>query len=166
MILKRVAEKINQVLEGICMVFLVMLFVLLLSQVLARFAKIPTMSWTDETIQFFLAWFVFLGTAVLVHKAEHISVGLLPDRLTGIMQKLLQVFILIIILVVAGFLIYGGSNLVHQMAGKKSPVLDLPQSFWYLSIPTSGVLIAFFSLAKLVENLKLIKRGDTKAYGE
>lgn len=155
MSLKQATEKINQVLEAVCVAFLIALFALLLGQVLARFAEIPTMSWTDETIQFFLAWFVFLGSAVLVYKADHIGVDLLREKLGGTGRKALGVFVLLCILAVGGFLVYGGGNLVLQMAGKRSPVLGLPQALWYLSIPTSGTLIVLFAITKLAEGIKL-----------
>ncbi|WP_406678377.1 TRAP transporter small permease [Moorella sp. ACPs] len=151
--LKQISEKINQLLEVVCGVFLITLFVLLLVQVGNRLVKISS-SWIDETIQFLLAWFVFLGSAVLVHKTDHISVDLLAEKLNGTGQKLLRYLVLVSILAVGGFMIYCGNNLILHTVGKKSPIFDLPLVFWYLSIPTSGVLIIFFALTKMIQRLK------------
>jgi TRAP-type C4-dicarboxylate transport system permease small subunit len=151
--LKQISEKINQLLEVVCGVFLIALFFLLLIQVGNRLVKISSLSWIDETIQFLLAWFVFLGSAVLVHKTDHISVDLLAEKLNGTGQKLLRYFVLASILAVGGFMIYCGNNLILQTVGKKSPIFDLPLVFWYLSIPTSGVLIIFFALTKMIQRL-------------
>lgn len=151
---KHFAEKISRLLQAICVMLLIALFFLLLIQVLARFAKIPFMSWTDEIIQLFLGWFTFIGGAFLVYKKEHICISILTENTSGLTKKIIEIFITFLIMVAGAFLVYGGSGLVTQMMGKMSPVLTLPQPIWYLSAPVSGFLIIFFSIANLTQLIK------------
>lgn len=149
----KLSKKIGNILEYLCVIFLSILFVLLTLQIAGRFLQINAMTWIDETIQFFLGWFVFTGAALLVQRSSHVSVDLLLQKTSGVTKKLVGLVIQLCIVLIGAFMIYSGYQIVVKMFGKLTPVLELPYSLWYSAIPVSGVLIVFFGLIKVIETI-------------
>ena len=93
-----------------------------------------------------------LGGAYASGQNMHLSIDLLPSKLTGKPKFRLQIalHLLIIFFVVATFII-GGSRLVFitYSLGQTSAAMQIPVAYIYLIIPISGVVIMYYKVKQL-----------------
>ena len=126
-------------------------------QVFTRFVLSNPSSYTEELARYLLIWIGLIGAAYASARQLHLAIDLLPRALHGRSRMALDVTIR---LVVAGFalavLVYGGFMLVRITLGlgQTSAALRIPMGWVYAVIPSSGLLIAWFSLRDVARLLR------------
>lgn len=134
---------------GFC---LAALFVLLVSQIVSRYFRIQALAPPDEITTLLFAWLVFISSALLMRRGEHLRVEiidlflekrkhLLPwyNALLALLQLL---FVVVFLRSALRFFIGSGTRV--------SPMLGLPQRYWYLAVLVSAVLMLIYTLLTLV----------------
>jgi TRAP-type C4-dicarboxylate transport system permease small subunit len=130
-------------------------------QVASRFIFQDPSSFTDELSRYLLIWVGMLGSAYVAGKNEHLAIDILINKLKGNAQIKLLMFIQLLILIFALFvMVLGGSNLVYItfVLGQKSATLQLPLSFIYGIIPFSGLLIIYYEIVTIIQLIKSLKK--------
>lgn len=118
-------------------------------QVLARFVlKIPV-SWSQEMVRLCFVWIIFLGSAIAIKEGTHLTLDMLTSHLPVPVQRIVRIGILLLTLVCAAFLLYGGGRYCINCASKTMLTLPLPANVMYVSMPVSAVIMIWY----LVENL-------------
>lgn len=141
--------RIANVIMGFC---LAALFVLLVSQIVSRYFRIQALAPPDEITTLLFAWLVFISSALLMRRGEHLRVEiidlflekrkhLLPwyNALLALLQLL---FVVVFLRSALRFFIGSGTRV--------SPMLGLPQRYWYLAVLVSAVLMLIYTLLTLV----------------
>ncbi|MDI6400532.1 TRAP transporter small permease [Balneolaceae bacterium ANBcel3] len=125
-------------------------------QVFTRYILQSPSTFTDELARFLLIWVSLLGGAYYSGKNIHISVEVLPSRLSPQNRKKLQIFIkaLVCVFVFSVFVI-GGIYLMYTIRHQITPALQIPMALVYLIGPVSGSLICFYQL----DDIRLILSG-------
>ena len=79
-------------LEAVAALLLVIIFTLLLGGVISRYVFAYPIIWIDEVVSLSFLWFAMIGTAIAMHRNEHLRLTLfqdmLPPRLKGFVQAL------------------------------------------------------------------------------
>ena len=121
-------------------------------QVITRYFLGNPSSFTDELARYLMIWIGVLGAAYASGKGMHLSIDLLPSKLTGKAKYNLSIAInLLIIFFVVTTLIIGGSRLVYitYTLGQVSAAMQLPLAYVYMILPISGALITFYKVREL-----------------
>lgn len=116
---------------------LLSILVLIMAQVIVRFAPLDGWVWTGELARFSLVWLAFLMAGYLLGRDEHISLNfidhLLPERGRRVVTIVAH---LVVAAICAGF-VYEGIGLIEARSGIRSSAADIPMSFVY-AVPTVG----------------------------
>lgn len=143
---------LDLILETACAALLACLVVVLAWQVFSRYALSEPSSVTEEALRYGVIWVSLLGAAYATGQGSHLAVEILRDRISTHGQLRLDVLIsLAFILFATSVLIYGGGRAVGIASHQTSPVMKLPMSYVYLSLPVSGILIILYSILNLAD---------------
>jgi len=144
-----VITRIANVIMGFC---LTALFVLLLSQIVSRYFRIQALAPPDEITTLLFAWLVFVSSALLMRRGEHLRVEIIDLFLekrrhllpwyNGLLALLQLLFVVVFFRSALRFFIGSGTRV--------SPMLGLPQRYWYLAVLVSAALMLMYTLLTLV----------------
>lgn len=159
----KVIKKADEILTRVLRWFVTALFigigVILFLRVLIRFTPIIlSISWTDEVVEWMMAWMIFTGATLLVRQCDHFRVDLLQTKFEG--RKwvgILNIFItLLSITFFAAFLYY--SILLVKGAIWFSPILKVSTRVPYASMPVNCVLILLYLIRDLVTEVSKLRK--------
>jgi TRAP-type C4-dicarboxylate transport system permease small subunit len=106
--------------------------------------------WLQQVTTAFFAWGVFLGMAAATRRNDHFYLAEITKRMTGVSRNAIELFNRMVVLVVAGILIwFGWRNAVLDMGSYRMPSL-IPLTVYTAIVPAAGVLIALFTIEQLV----------------
>ena len=129
---------------------LVAMSVIVLWQVFVRFVLNWNNSWTELTAILIMSWFIFLGAAVGVRENYHLGFDVLLYVLPEGSKKVLRTISDIVVLAFAIGMIVYGIDLMRLQWGERMPALGISGAFRYLPLAAGGVLIALFSVERIV----------------
>ncbi len=119
-------------------------------QVIGRYILNDSPSWTEPFSLLLMSWFILLGAAVGVREGNHLGfeIGLhyAPPPLRRAMEIVTDLLVLFFGIAMAW---YGWALAMGTWAAKMAGV-NLPQGVDYLPLAGGGVMIALFSLEKLL----------------
>jgi TRAP-type C4-dicarboxylate transport system permease small subunit len=162
----RIKGAVDRVLGATLAMLMGALVLDVLWQVFTRFILRSPSSFTDELARYLLIWVALLGGAYTAGQRMHLSIDLLPTRLTGRSRHALGLLIEGVVLVFAvGAMMIGGARLVGLtlLLGQTSAALQVPLGWVYAVLPLSGALIAFYSLLCAGEHLRGLRGGHPAA---
>ena len=147
-------EKISfSIMKGITVFCLFGLIVLVTIQVLSRFLPSILKPVPDDILNLFDVWMIFLGAALLLRNYEHIRVELLDMLLRNRdrIRKYFDISIQILILMFLMFMTKSGVELYKASLTRLTPMLLLPQRWWYLPLPLSSILMIFYTIVRMLK---------------
>ena len=156
----RIEEHVGRVLRAVAIVLLALILVLMVANVLNRFANVAALDWNDEIIELMLAWMIFLASAEVWRVNQHFAVDLVPTMIEGtVWAKPFKIFIGLGCLVFVAIFTYRSFDL-FQRASDVSPYFSWPRKLWLGSMPVSGALMVLFSLRQLATLLLTPAQGS------
>lgn len=151
-------KKLNNVLGGIVALLMAIMVLGCCWQVLTRFILGNPSKYTEEFLRYALIWLTMIGMPYAYGQDKHIAINLLTKNFEIKNLLVTKIMIEVIILALSIFiLIIGGIMVTMNSAGQISPAMQLPMQFYYGCLPISGVLMCFYCIARLSENLKELK---------
>ncbi|MFS4437424.1 TRAP transporter small permease [Paracoccaceae bacterium GXU_MW_L88] len=142
----------------VCCTLLATLVIVLAWQVFSRYALNAPSSVTEEMLRYGVIWMSLLGAAYATGQGSHLSVDFLRDFMSRKNQLRVDALIYSVFILFAGaVLIWGGFKGVSIASNQTSPVMQIPMSWVYLSLPVSGGLMILYSVLNLVD----LSRGIT-----
>ncbi|MDD3252635.1 MAG: TRAP transporter small permease [Lachnospiraceae bacterium] len=148
--MRKISKYMGICIEKILFVLMIVLVAITFLQVLSRFVfKIPV-SWSQEVVKLCFVWIIFLGSAIAVKEETHLTLDMLTALLPEKLQKIVRIIILLLMLLCAGILLYGGSKYCANCIGKTMITLPFPANIQYVSMPVSAVMMIWY----LAERLK------------
>ncbi len=158
--MKKIVSAVDLVVKWV-LIFLMGASVLnVLWQVFTRFILNHPSSWTEELARYMLIWVSLLGAAYATRLKMHLSIDVLTERLTGRLKCYSQMAIYIGVLFFAVMvMIVGGIRLVDLTLSLNqiSAALNVKLGYVYSIVPVSGLLIAFYALVFILENIQEVK---------
>ena len=120
-------------------------------QVFGRYVLNSSPSWSEQAALTLMIWYVLLAAAAGVREGFHIRIVALEETVGHKAKRGMR---MVQDLIVAGCgiaMTVWGSELVIRTWEHIIPSLGLPRGLAYLALPISGVLIALFSLERMLE---------------
>ena len=133
------------------------MLVVVLWQVVGRYALEAPSSVTEELARFLLIWLGMLGAVYTFRNRMHVCIDVFVTTLAGkerITAEILAMLVSLLFAVVV--LIYGGFQLVELTSDlqQTSAALGVQMSNVYLVLPLSGILISIYALNHIGEVLR------------
>ena len=105
--------------------------------------------WLQEVTQTFFIYAIFIGAAVATRRNDHLYLTAVADALHGTPRLVAEIVIRLVVLGVAGCLVwFGYLNFLRGFSSFRMPSLT-PIASLYAAIPVSGALIALFTIEQL-----------------
>lgn len=122
-------------------------------QVYMRYIANASPPWTEAGSIQIMSWFIFLGAAVGVRERFHMGFDVLLYVMPEAAKPWLRSISDIAIFAFGFGMVWYGGELALRGLSVRIPVLGLPQTFTYLPIVVSGVLICLFVLERMTLRL-------------
>lgn len=111
-------------------------------QVIFRYVLEQPLSAAEELARFCFVWVSLLGAAATISASSSQGIDLLVKKFPERIQRVIAVLSSLGILLFCGMLVVKGMELVSIVYSQRSPGLNLPMSYVYISVPVSALLIA------------------------
>ena len=125
-----------------------------------RFVLQNPSSFTEELARYMLIWIGILGAAYVAGQKLHLAIDLLSTKLKGKPKTVLEIFIQLCIFIFSFFvMVIGGMRLVYitLQLNQISAALQVPLGYVYLVVPISGILMMFYAIYFITEEIRKIK---------
>jgi TRAP-type C4-dicarboxylate transport system permease small subunit len=116
-------------LEAVAAFLLVVIFTLLLGGVVSRYVFAFPIIWIDEVVSLSFLWFAMIGTAIAMHRNEHLRLTLFQDMLPPRLKEFVQAFGLVAI---AAFLLGMMPHAIEYVKDEmmvRTPAMDIPNGY-------------------------------------
>ena len=153
-------EKLSSVMDFVCKWLVIPLFaslvIVFLSQIVLRFLFGASLLWYLDYIRLAYALALFLSVPVAFKSKQHIMLGILADRITGMPKHLLILFLHLCSLLFFVFMVvYGYSNMIESMDRVLS-TMPISMAWKSSGIPIAGAVMIIHLLPMLIKDIQNI----------
>lgn len=138
---------------------------LIFLQVIMRYVVGSSLTWSEELARYIYIWQTWIGVSYAARNGSHLRITMIRDRLPPKAQQILELFVVLVWIGFAVFVIVQGITAVETITrfGQVSSALQIPMQICYFSIPVGMTLM----IARLIERtIKSFIRKDTVEEGE
>jgi len=133
---------------------LFLMFLTTFFQVLARNVVHVTAMWTEELAKFLFVFIVFLGSATLMEREEHIRISVLSDRLPTFLARWHRLFVQVVLLAFMVIFVWSSwLNVVNSWEFYAPSMPWFKLSYLYLVLVFSGILTLCYLLLNMARVL-------------
>jgi len=143
-----------------CMLFLVLL------QIFARYILGTPLGWTEELSRFSYVWLTFIGAGYCIKSNTNVKVMYFLNKLPFSIRQKIRIIGNSLVSVVLIYLLPSSIDFSVNMMRRKSPALEIPMFYVYISVVLGFVLIITRLSMESFEIYKEIKRGDSASKAE
>ena len=157
MILTNIKNRLDTILKWLLVFIIGAMTINVLWQVFSRFILQNPSSITEELARYMLIWLGILGASYVAGQKMHLAIDLLSTKLKGKSKSYLEIVIQSTIFLFAFFvMVIGGFRLVQitLSLNQISAALQIPLGYVYTVLPISGIIMMFYSVTFIVEELK------------
>lgn len=119
--------------------------------IFARYVLGTGSQWPEPVSILMMVIFTFLGASVSYRAGAHIAVAMLTDRLPAAPRRLLAGVVHVLMLTVAGFMLFYGTRLCIATWGQSIGELPfLPVGLTYTPVPIGGLVTLLFVIEHIL----------------
>ena len=149
---------IDKIIEVMCAAIMGYMVLAVCWQVITRFVLKNPSTVTEEILRYLLVWTTMVGGAYAYGRRKHLSINMLAKKLPPRAQKLLDILVqAVVIAFCVVVMIVGDLRLVETTFDQISSALRLPMPYVYASILVGGVLIIFYAIIFILEDIKAMR---------
>ncbi len=123
-------------------------------QIACRYLPMTPLRWTEELARLTFIWFCFLGSAMTLSRLKHLTIDFFYLKMSAGSKYLLNILTWVVVIFFSVIIGLYGARLTGIVAMQRSPMLELPMSYFYAAVPVAALLFAVYGLAALVGCLK------------
>ena len=151
-IIKKINHGFMMFIKGLLIVTGTAMTVLVITNVILRYAFNSGLTWSEEAARFLFIWTTFLG-ALLVNDqgihGNHMRMDFIIEKFHGIPRKAIEIVTMLIILFLLVMLLIGSIHLVTSTWAFETSALKLPKGGVYLCAPICFGYMALQTVAKI-----------------
>lgn len=152
---------IDKIIEILCTLIMGYMVIDVCWMVIARFVLKNPSTTSEEVLRYLLVWTTMVGGAYAYGRRKHLSINMLTKKLSPRNQKILDICVQVVVIAFcAVVMVMGDLRLVQTTFNQISSALHLPMPYVYASILVGGVLIIFYSLLFILEDVKAISNPE------
>jgi TRAP-type C4-dicarboxylate transport system permease small subunit len=118
--------------------------------VFGRYVLNATPTWGEPASLFLMLWFILLGGAVGVRELDHMGFDIALFYTKGKWKAALVIVNEALVMFFAMAMVWYGTELAAKVWSDRLPMIGISKGWDYVPIVGGGVLIALFSLEKLL----------------
>jgi TRAP-type transport system small permease protein len=131
-------------------------------QIVSRYTDlIPRYIWTEEVARFCFVWMIMIGSMVAVRDKTHFDLDVLPRPKTPRAQAISGIVVHFGMLIMAVAFAWYGTGFARFGFRQSSEMSGINMLSIYIAFPVAGVTWVLFLLEKIVEDWRLMARGET-----
>lgn len=157
----RIEAAILASLRGLLGLGLVALVLLNVVNAAGRYGGLPTLTGADELMVYGMIWIVMVGAILATRERSHLSIDVLPGRLSRQSARLLSVATGLAGALVAAFVSVQSWSFIGRIGalGQTSMGLGIPMTIPHLAVFTGFAGMAIVSAALVLSDLRALAAG-------
>lgn len=162
--MQKLKAAVDNVLEKVLWVLMAAMTVNVLWQVFTRFILDDPSSYTEELARYFLIWVGLLGAAYVAGKKMHLAIDYLVGKFNPANRIRIEIFTQALVFVFALIAMFIGGirlMLLTVYLQQTSAALQLQLGYIYTVVPLSGLLIMFYMVANIAEDIKKLSNPES-----
>lgn len=141
--IKKIDNILTKFLEIMVIILLAISTTSIFIQVIFRyFLRMPIL-WTEELARYLLIWLAFLGSVLGIKNNAHLNIEIFLRIVKGKVKQLLNIMRCTIQIAFLIALIKGGLEIIPKLGKFKSPMLQIPMNWVYISLVIGGGLMIY-----------------------
>lgn len=133
--------------EWICIVILAIMTILVTYQVITRFILNNPSAISEVLAQYLFVWLVMIGGAYVFGLRDHLSITVLKDRLSPVLNFGVEILIYLTLIAFSVLVCcYGGGKMTMGQMTSVDAALQIPRGYIYMAVPFCGVIMTFYSV--------------------
>jgi TRAP-type C4-dicarboxylate transport system permease small subunit len=155
-LIKKISEGIFKIEKCFLGIMLVVIVVLLLTNVILRYAANAPLAWADEIARFLFTWVSFIGASACLKKKGHVAIDnfvvLLPQKKRALVN-IITTFCIIGVMIMTIYYCY---LMMSMLSGATLSSVSIPQNALYICLPLASVFMIVHLLEFLVDDTRTI----------
>ncbi|MBN1481625.1 TRAP transporter small permease [candidate division KSB1 bacterium] len=132
-------------------------FIIIILAVASRYIfKAPILA-SIELSRLLFVWSCFLAAALAYRRKAHISITFIFEKFPHFLQKYVTLFLHILILLFLVIVFHQSVIVTVLLWPSRLPMLQITQSWFYLPVPIFSLILIFYTLEFLVDDLGVKK---------
>lgn len=167
-LIRKISNAVFALEKGLAILLVSMMFISLTTGVIFRyFLKLP-LHWADETAIFSLVWLTFIGGSMSIKQGQLAAVTMFTNRFSERIRNLfLCVSNTLVLIFGILFLIISIKWIFQPTIGfQKSPIMQIPMIYPYLSVPIGLLFLCIHSLHSFMETVIAVRQTETASKAE
>jgi TRAP-type C4-dicarboxylate transport system permease small subunit len=152
-ILKKICDWVSKLVNASIVVLFLILIVSCVVQVFCRYLLNDSPRWTEELARYSFIWAHFLGATIFVRTGGHASITLFVNALPPAGQRIMHLFIYLVIFIVSAVLLYGGVHMAELTNNQINAGIKLPMSVVYASTAFFGAITLLYITVMMMEKI-------------
>ncbi len=140
-------------------VSLLLIVVITILQVFARFLFDSPLIWSDELARFALIWMVFIGAAIVSYDDKHMGVEMFQEKMSHKTKLVTTLIMRVVILITLGITVYSSIELIEVSHSQSSGALGIPFSFWRAAAPVGSLIMFVFIIIRSINDIQDYRNG-------
>ncbi len=154
-------DRIIRIATGTLMVILVAIMV---AQVFFRYVLNSSLTWSEEVAVYLMIWVVFLGSAILVRRWEHVQIPTIVELCPQRIRIALILFGRLASIICMAVFIWYGTEAFFGNYHAASFTTGISTKWIKLSIPVGAAFMVLYALIVLAEDIRAIRSGDRNRF--
>ena len=151
-VLHSIRKVIDVVLSYACAIVFALMVIVGTYQIVTRYFFNSPSTVSEELLTYSFTWMALLASALVFGKRDHMRMGFLADKLTGVPKKVLEIFIELLIMALAGsVMVWGGYTIMQLSMTQTTASLGIPMGIVYIIVPLSGILVVVYSILNITD---------------
>lgn len=124
-------------------------------QIISRDVTLEPLMWTEELARYIMIWMTFLGSALTVANKENVEIDFIIKKIPNAKRKWVMIFNDLLTCIFLFLVSFATIRMLYLPALKfqRSPNLQLPMKYIYISLPIGCMLMIFFILLNIVNKI-------------
>jgi tripartite ATP-independent transporter DctM subunit len=143
-------------LEAISALLVAGIVLLLFTGVVSRYVFTKPIDWIDETVSMGFIWVGMIGSALAMHRNEHLRLTTFVDRMPPAIRSYVQAFALVSVIAFLVGMIAPAFDYVRDEWVIAMPALQIPNSFRVSAIAVGIVLMLLVVCIHAIRNTRIV----------
>ena len=137
---------------------------ILSAQIFFRYVLNSSIVWSEEVATWCLVWLVFIGSAAIMYRWDHVHIPMLIRRLPLRVRPAVIIFAKLATGVAVALVFWYGLQVVLGPVHIRSQTSDISTRWIKLSVPIGAALMMLFALRCALEDIRRWRRGDLEYF--
>lgn len=158
--MNKVRNVINKMVEMFSVVLIVVMVILVLWQVFARYVLNSPSSFSETLTRYLFVWLVIVTSTYAFGSRDHMRIEVLLNAFRGKARCWVNIAIEVITIVFAALIMtFGGSVITRMQMVQQDSSLHIPMGVIYAIVPVCGVIMIFYCICNIYEEYRALKGG-------